>query len=134
MIAALVLGLAVAAPAQAPSLVALRSIERGQWLLKSRDAPASVRSICLADPTILIQLHHPGAACSRFIISDLPGAATVHYTCPGNGHGRTTLSVETPRLIQVATTGVNGNGPFDEDYEARRTGDCAVSASTAAAH
>jgi hypothetical protein len=121
-------GIAAAAPAGGPLLTALTHIELGQWQFKEAGAAVTARSLCVSDPTTLLQLGHPGVACSRFVIADLPGAATVHYTCPGAGHGRTTVSVETPRLIHLQTQGIANGAPFDFDYEARRIGGCSLSA------
>lgn len=118
--------LSAASPAAAPSqLAVLAEVEPGQWQLRESGSTAPPRGLCLADPAMLLQLGHPGAQCSRFVISDTPGSATVHYTCPGAGHGRTTLSVETPRVLHVVTQGIAGGLPFDHDYEARRIGACA---------
>lgn len=118
-------GLGSGAPARAPQLAALAQIEAGQWQLRETGSTAPARSICVADPIALLQLGHPGAQCSRFVIIDAPDSATVHYTCPGAGHGRTTISVETPRLFHLQTQGVAAAGPFDMDYEGRRLGVCA---------
>ncbi|CAN5308803.1 hypothetical protein BH10PSE14_BH10PSE14_39850 [soil metagenome] len=123
-----VLGTALSAASPAagpPQLAVLAEVEPGQWQLRESGTTAAPRGLCLADPAMLLQLGHPGAQCSRFVINDTPGSATVHYTCPGAGHGRTTLSVETPRVVHVVTQGIAGGLPFDHDYEARRLGACA---------
>lgn len=120
-------GIATAAPTVAPLLAALRHIELGQWQFTERGSAATPRSICVPDPTALLQLGHPGAQCSRFVIADMPNVATIHYTCPGAGHGRTTVSIETPRLIHLQTQGIANGAPFEFDYEARRTGSCSLS-------
>jgi hypothetical protein len=117
--------LSAAAPAHAPQLAALTQIEPGQWQLKEPGASTIARSLCVMDPAVLLQLGHKGAQCSRFVIADTPGTATVHYTCPGAGHGRTTISIETPRLLRIQTQGIAGGAPFDLDYEGRRMGACA---------
>jgi len=117
-------GLTAAAPARAPELVALTRIETGQWQLKEPGAAATVRSLCITDAAVLLQLGHSGAQCSRFVIADTPDTATVHYTCPGAGHGRTTISLETPRLLHIQTQGIAAGAPFDLDYEGRRIGAC----------
>lgn len=117
-------GLTAAAPAHAPQLAALTHIETGQWQLKEPGATAIARSLCVTDPDVLLQLGHSGAQCSRFVIADTPDTATVHYTCPGAGHGRTTISMETPRLLRIQTQGIAGGAPFDLDYEGRRIGAC----------
>ena len=120
----LVVGLGTAAPARAPQLAVLTHIETGQWQLREAGSTAPARSLCVSDPAMLLQVGHVGVQCSRFVIADTPDSATVHYTCPGAGHGRTTLSVETPRLLHLQTQGIASGAPFDMDYEARRTGAC----------
>ena len=122
---ALCIGLTAASPAVAPQLAVLAQVEPGQWQLRETGTSAPPRAMCVADPAMLLQLGHPGASCSRFVIADTAGSATVHYTCPGAGHGRTTLSIETPRVLHVATQGIAGGLPFDHDFEARRLGACA---------
>lgn len=129
----LAFGLATAAgvvlPAQgarAPNLTALSAVEKGAWELHevgNRRAPR----LCVADITEVLQLRHRrGAGCSRFVIANEPRTATVHYTCPGAGHGRTTLAVETPRVMRVDTQGIADNAPFDLQLEARRVPSCAA--------
>jgi hypothetical protein len=113
-------------PAEAPTLTALTIIENGQWLLKAPNA-AENRSICVSDPRILLQVEHARATCSRFVIANDPKATTIHYTCPGAGHGRTTLRVETPRLIQIDSQGIADKEPFAIHFEGRRVGACGVS-------
>ena len=117
--------LAAAAPAGQQQLAVLAQVEPGEWQLRELGTSTPPRALCVADPSVLLQLGHPGAQCSRFVIADTAGSATVHYTCPGAGHGRTTLSIETPRIIHVATQGIAGGLPFDHDYEGRRIGACA---------
>ena len=120
--------LCAAAPVRAPELAVLTRIETGQWQLKEPGATAVARSVCAADPAVLLQLGHSGAQCSRFVIADAPDIATIHYTCPGAGHGRTTITMETPRLLRIQTQGIAGGAPFDLDYEGRRIGPCAAKA------
>jgi sarcosine oxidase gamma subunit len=117
-------GLGAAAPAVAPQLLALAKVEGGEWQLKAAGSQTT-RSLCVSDPGVLLQLGHAGAQCSRFVIADAPDAATVHYTCPGSGHGRTTIAIETPRLFRLQTQGIADGAPFDLDYEGRRVGACA---------
>ena len=50
---------------------------------------------------------------------------TVNYTCPGIGRGRTTIRVETPRLVQIDSQGLDRGAPFALRAEARRIGPCA---------
>lgn len=114
----------LATAADAPPLKALAQLQPGRWTLTSHDGDFTSRSICIGDARALIQVRQPGPACSRFVIADDPARAVVHYTCPGSGHGRTTIRVETPRLAQVETQGIADNSPFDLSIEARRMGDC----------
>ncbi|MDQ2878739.1 MAG: hypothetical protein M3R41_06660, partial [Pseudomonadota bacterium] len=97
--AAVIVGATAGAPAQAPRVQVLAQIEPGEWQLRVPGSTAPVREMCVADPATLLQLGHPGAACHHLVLADDPAAATVHYDCPGHGHGRTVLSVETPRLL-----------------------------------
>ena len=83
------------------------------------------RRMCLEGIEPLIQLAHAGPVCSRFVIADQPDRATVHYTCPGAGWGRTSVLVETPRLARINSQGISGRAPFALVAEARRVGDCA---------
>lgn len=110
-------------PAQAPVLPALSLVQPGQWALKARDA-AENRSICVADPRALLQVRHNGFSCNRFVIASNAKDATVHYSCPGAGYGRTTLRVETPRLVQIESQGIADQEPFAVTFEARRVGEC----------
>jgi hypothetical protein len=103
---------------------ALSSMQPGLWEFRSRGDASANRAICVTDPKAVLQLRHSGAACSRFVISDEPKATTVHYKCPAGGHGQTTVRVETPRLIQVETQGVDRREPFAFSAEGRRVGDC----------
>lgn len=112
-----------ASPLQAPSLKVLAAIEPGRWQLREVDS-GTTRTVCVSDPRILIQLHHGAAQCSRFVIDNQPTNGTVHYTCSGAGHGRTTLSIETPRVIHIKTQGLANGLPFQNEIEARRQGDC----------
>lgn len=120
-IAGAVLVLAAGA-AQAPSFVAFNAVERGQWQLREVGGPA--RAMCVTDPSVLFQLRGRGGNCSRFVIENAATSATVHYTCPGSGHGRTTIAVETPRLMRIDSQGIDSGAPFAIEIEARRTGTC----------
>lgn len=109
---------------QPGAMPALQIIQTGQWFLKSRAGPGRDRSICVSDPRVLLQVEHGAAACNRFVIANTRRETTVHYTCPGSGHGRTTIRVETPRLIQIETQGIAQQEPFAVEFEGRRTGEC----------
>jgi hypothetical protein len=124
-------GFAPAGPARpqaATGLIALAQLEPGQWQLRDLDAPrAAPRSLCVADPNALIQIEHPGAPCTRLVLANGAREGTIHYTCPSNGFGRTSVRVETTRLAKIDTQGIIGNAPFQLRAEARRTGSCAQS-------
>lgn len=119
--AALLLGIPALAEAQ-PVLNALTALAPGQWELSiAGEAP---RRMCVASPEALLQIRHRDSACTRLVIADAKASATVHYSCPGAGWGRTTLRVSTPGAVRIATQGIADNAPFDFEATARRTGDC----------
>jgi len=117
--------LVAGAPAQhnPAILTALKGIEQGQWQLKEADG-GGVQTLCIANPASLLQIRHGNAQCSHFVVENSAQVATIHYTCPGRGYGRTTVSVETPRLVRVDTQGVLDGAPFSDELEGRRTGAC----------
>lgn len=101
---------------------ALSQIERGQWLLKER--LGAERKVCFANPNSFIQIAHGPAPCEQFVVSQDSRQSTVVYTCNGHGKGRTTVTVETPRLVRIETQGVLDGAPFEQEYEARKVGAC----------
>jgi hypothetical protein len=123
MLGALLLFGAAGAPAQrsaAPN--ALGGLEHGQWQL--RNAEGELRRLCLGNPATLIQIMHGNTQCEHFVMENTQRSATVRYTCPSHGHGRTTISVDTPRVINLETQGVANGAPFSEQFEGRRIGAC----------
>lgn len=112
--------------AQAVQLAMLDRLAPGMWEVRTRDGKQTER-VCLDNGRRLIQLRHPNLSCRQFVVEDGPAAVTVHYTCPGQGSGRTHLRFETPRLVQIESTGLASRLPFDFVAEARRTGDCGES-------
>ena len=129
--AALILLLLAATAGLAQSgagLTALAQLRPGLWQLRDLDRRGSrPQSICVRDANILMQIQHRNSPCSRIVISNAADEATVHYTCPSNGFGRTSIRVETPRLVQVDTQGISAGVPFAYRLEARRTGACPAS-------
>jgi hypothetical protein len=111
-----------ASAAQAPGLAVLRAVVPGQWLLQEKGGES--RSVCVADPRALMQIEHGHAQCSRFVVADGPRSATVHYTCPGAGHGRSTISLAGKERFRLETQGILDGAPFDTQYEAHRLGQC----------
>jgi hypothetical protein len=104
------------------ALISSKAITPGSWNVIFDDG--SSRRMCLSDIEPLIQLSHAGPSCGRFVIQDEKDRATVHYTCPGNGWGRTSVVIETPRLVRISSQGIVGRTPFAFDAEARRVGEC----------
>ena len=120
---------AMAAPAgtQRAAPVALASLEPGLWQLRTLGQASEPQAICVADGNALVQLQHRGTPCARLVIAHDARGATVHYTCPSNGFGQTSVKVETPRLARIDTQGIRDNAPFAYRAEARRIGECAAS-------
>ena len=109
--------------AQPPANV-LAMVQPGQWVFKSSDDASENRSLCVKDARALLQIRHGGAMCSRFVIANAPRETTVHYTCPGNGHGRTTLRVDSASVIRLESQGIIDKEPFALTLEGRRVGEC----------
>ena len=124
---ALVAAAIVAAPGPtqaAGQLSALSRLEPGLWKLRNLDDRRPLPSICIGDPNLLMQVQHRNSPCSRLVIANGERGATVQYTCPAGGFGRTSIRVETPRLAQIDTQGIVENTPFGYRAEARRVGPC----------
>ena len=115
-----------AALAQGVQLAMLDRLEPGMWELRARQGGRTER-VCLDDGRRLIQLRHPNLPCRQFVVEDEATAVTVHYTCNGQGSGRTHLRFESPRLVQIETQGVASKLPFEFTAEARRIGSCGTS-------
>lgn len=110
---------------QGGGLTALDRLESGQWQLRET-SDGGVRSVCVSKPESLLQIRHSGVQCSRFVLENSQDVTTIRYTCPSQGHGRTTVSVETPRLMRLSTQGMAQGAPFQLEFEGRRTGACAA--------
>ncbi|HWH18664.1 MAG TPA: hypothetical protein VNT77_10090 [Allosphingosinicella sp.] len=107
-------------------LAALAGLQPGRWELRELDNPRAVpRSICIGDTGMLLQLQHRDLPCSRLVLANEARSATVHYTCPSGGFGRTSLRVDTSRTVVVDTQGIDDNRPFQYRAELRRIGSCA---------
>lgn len=116
---------ALATPAMGggPALAMLDQLESGGWELRER-AGSPPQKLCVANGRRLIQLRHPGAQCSTFVVEDGPAQVVVQYTCAGHGYGRTRVRRETNRLVQIDSQGIVDGLPFDFTIEARRVGEC----------
>ncbi len=117
-------GTATAQGVRAPTLQAMAQVTPGRWELRMSGTTVPPRASCVADPAILLRLHHRAATCSRFVIDDSPKGATVHYTCPGAGHVRSRVRVDTPRVLFIESEGIADGMPFSDAIEARRLGNC----------
>jgi hypothetical protein len=126
--AIIAVGFALVGAADTPQLTALSIIESGQWVLRSTVAGVPPRTICVGDPRLLLQMQHPAAMCSRFVIANDPRQAKVHYNCAAAGYGWTTVRVESPRLIHIDSQGIANKAPFDWSLEGRRVGLCPATA------
>ncbi|WP_157220996.1 DUF3617 domain-containing protein [Flavisphingomonas formosensis] len=106
-------------------LTALSDVRPGQWQLREIGAPlASAQSLCVPNAYALMQLRHAGASCTRLVINNGKEDATVQYSCPHAGWGRTSIHVETSELVRIDTQGIADNAPFEAAIEGRRTGEC----------
>lgn len=118
---------ASAQPAAAPPLPALAGLEQGMWTLKpAAGGRGDARQLCLGDRAQLLQVQHQGTSCARYVIANDPANLTVSYSCPGGSSGQTQIKVETRRLIQLHTQGIDRGAPFDYALEGRLTGICPV--------
>ncbi len=123
-IAAAIAMTAGAGAALAPPMAALQKLETGEWELRPRGDGSAVRKLCVADPRQLLQVQHAGNSCKRYVVSDTANAVVVTYDCAAAGNGRTTLRVETARLVQIQSQGVADSAPFSFAMEGRRVGAC----------
>ena len=119
-------GSAVAAQSSGPSeLKAVKRLDAGQWEFReSGTTGGAVRKLCLPDTRKLIRIQHPTGRCSYLVLANEADQATVEYSCSGSGNGRTTITVETPRRIEVATQGLADGLPFHTEFDGRRVGVC----------
>jgi hypothetical protein len=117
-------GVAAALPQLKP-INAMTTVEPGLWSIHALDrGEPDVPAFCVADTTRLLQFRHPGQTCSRFVIADTPHIATIQYSCPGAGWGRTSVRVISPDQLRLDTQGIADNAPFALAAEAKRVGDC----------
>ena len=119
------------AAAETPVPTALTTLQPGQWQLRSLNGSAPPKLICIGDPRALLQLRHNSATCTRLLIVNNRTEAVVTYSCAAAGNGRTSVRVETPRVIQIESQGIADKSPFEWSYEGRRVGECPGTAQTA---
>ncbi len=110
--------------AQRPSLAMLDLLQPGQWEVRDRDLAGGRSRICIESGRRLIQIRHMRETCRSFTVQDTADAVTVHYTCPGNGYGQTSVRFESAQLVQLETQGIAQGLPFNFRAEVRRVGAC----------
>jgi hypothetical protein len=118
------LGAGAEAPAQAPAPTVLASLETGLWEFKELSVASQPTRLCVTDVRQLLQPLQPTPVCKQFTAENDGDHAAVAYDCAARGQGRTSLRVETARLVQIDSQGVAGGRPFAARYEARRVGAC----------
>ncbi len=125
-LAALFTAIPVTAGAEpaAQQLAALQALQPGEWELRSRNPSDAAIRLCAADLRQLLQPRHAGQSCPHFVVENAARRAVVTYECAGSGQGRTSLRVETARLVQVDSQGIASGLPFALVMEGRRIGDC----------
>jgi hypothetical protein len=112
----------VIAAASAP--LSLRALSGGLWEVSRSATGAGAVRECVGSPAALAQWEHRRSACTRVVLSDKPGEAVIHYTCPAGDFGRSRITVITPRTVRIETQGIHGGEPFFYNLHARRVGDC----------
>ena len=113
------LALAYARPAEA-----LAKLEPGRWVVHSPTRSGFERSVCIGDPTLLLQLEHGAAGCSHEWVRADGDGAIVQYSCPGRGFGRTSLRIETSKVATIETQGLADGRPFAYRATARKVSGC----------
>lgn len=102
----------------------LDQLQPGQWEVRDRDLAGGRTRLCIENGRRLIQIRHMREACRTFTVQDTAEAVTVHYACPGNGYGQTSVRFESAQLVQLETQGVAQGLPFNMRAEVRRIGAC----------
>lgn len=115
---------APALTAQRPSLAMLDQLKPGQWEVRDRDLAGGRSRLCIENGRRLIQIQHMREVCRSFTVQDTADTVTVHYTCPGNGYGQTSVRYESAQLVQLETQGIAHGVPFNFRAEVRRIGAC----------
>lgn len=121
---ALLAFLGPALTAQRPSLAMLDHLQPGQWEVRDRDLAGGRSRLCIENGRRLIQIRHMREVCRSFTVQDTADSVTVHYTCPGNGYGQTSVRYESTQLVQLETQGIAQGLPFNIRAEVRRVGAC----------
>jgi len=131
--------MAVAVPAAALALIAaqrpaaLAQTAPGLWEIAGLPGAKAPARECVADVVALAQFEHRRKNCQRSVLKDGPSSTVIHYSCPGNEFGRSTMTVITPRSLRIETQGISDNLPFAYVLQARRVGEC-TAGQTASRH
>jgi hypothetical protein len=110
--------------AEKPALAMLDHLQPGEWEVRDRDLSSGRSRLCLENGRGLIQIRHMRETCRTFTVQDTAEAVTIHYTCPGNGYGQTSVRYESAQLVQLETQGIAQGLPFNVRAEVRRVGSC----------
>lgn len=113
-------------PESAPTPDVLTALEPGLWEFKEVDRPGAPERRCIANLRDLFQPVQPRQACRHFLAENGPDHAAVAYDCAAQGRGRTTLRMETKRLLRIESQGIAEGRPFAVRLEARRIGACSA--------
>ena len=125
---ALIAGAALALTAATQQPPTLAQVQPGEWELTGvPGAKAPVRQ-CVSDIMTLSRFEHRSKTCSQGTLNQHGSSAIVDYRCGAAGFGRSELDVITPRSLRISTQGISDNLPFNYVLQARRVGDCSVSA------
>ncbi len=97
----------------------------GLWELSVAGSAKPPIKVCVKNILEVAAVEHgaPGSCTYR----DLGGGNTtkrVNFTCSGGGFGQAVMTVITPRNLKVATQGLVDGAPYNENFQARRLGDC----------
>jgi hypothetical protein len=112
---------------QTAPLAVGEALRPGLWEVRFTDGGGEVvQRLCLGDPALLLQIRHQRAGCGRLVLTNDPDSATVQYSCPGAGWGRTSLRAMGHETARIETQGIAANSPFSFSAVAKRTGECVI--------
>jgi hypothetical protein len=103
---------------------ALAQAAPGVWEVSGMPGTKKPILQCVGDLLALAQFEHRGESCSRRVIRDSGSSASVEYSCPSGGFGRSEIGLITPRSLRIETQGISDGLPFHYVIQARRMGDC----------
>lgn len=107
-----------------PALEVLKGFAPGAWTVVPVGGGGSSRSLCLADPGMMLTGGREAGRCRFVVHDDGPDKAAVTWRCGPVLSGRTDLVRATGELFTVRVQGLEGGRPFAAREEWRRTGSC----------